>query len=186
MGLLTIIKKQKIKDKEIRVLTLGLDNAGKTTIIRHMLDQDIATISPTMGFEINSITHNNYTINVWDIGGQTSLRNFWGNYFDKTNLVMWVIDCLSLERLEESYQELREKVILQDRLVGVYLVILINKVDMLEDEQDIEKVRVRVIDMLSLEKQIPETEKWLVEMVSGKSGRGLKNVLEWITTREYT
>lgn len=185
MGLLTIIKKQKIKDKEIRVLTLGLDNSGKTTIIRQMLGQDIDTISPTMGFEINSIIHNNFTINVWDIGGQTSLRNFWGNYFDKTNLVMWVIDCLSLERLDESYQELREKVILQDRLVGVYLVILINKVDMLENENDIEKVRIQVIEMLDLEKQIPQLEKWLVQVVSGKSGRGLEKVLDWISSREY-
>lgn len=49
MGLLTIIKKQKLKDNEIRVLTLGLDNSGKTTIIKKMLNQDINTISPTMG-----------------------------------------------------------------------------------------------------------------------------------------
>lgn len=55
MGLLTIIKKQKLKDNEIRVLTLGLDNSGKTTIIKKMLNQDINTISPTMGFQINTL-----------------------------------------------------------------------------------------------------------------------------------
>ena len=47
MGLLSIIKKQKIKDKEIRILMLGLDNSGKTTITKKLLNQDISTISPT-------------------------------------------------------------------------------------------------------------------------------------------
>ena len=67
MGLLTIIKKQKIKDNEIRVLTLGLDNSGKTTIIKNILGEDTSTISPTMGFQINTFTHNGVTLNVWDL-----------------------------------------------------------------------------------------------------------------------
>ena len=79
-----------------------------------------------MGFQINTLfytpktTNNNnnnsnsngndeYTLNIWDIGGQTSLRSFWANYFDKTDIVIWVIDGLSLERLNESYKELKQK-----------------------------------------------------------------------------
>lgn len=184
MGLLTIIRKQKLKDNEIRVLTLGLDNSGKTTIIKQILGENVEEVSPTMGFQINSIFYQDYILNVWDIGGQVSLRNFWSNYFDKTNVVIWVIDSASLERLNESYQELKSKVILQDRLVGIYLLIVINKIDLLDSNQ-VESIKSMVIQGLCLEKQIPQLDKWHVEAVSGKTGQGLNNILDWIITREY-
>lgn len=185
MGLLTIIKKQKIKDNEIRVLTLGLDNSGKTTIIKNILGEDTSTISPTMGFQINTFTHNGVTLNVWDIGGQTTIRSFWGNYFEKTNVVLWVVDTLSLERLKESYEELREKVILQDRLEGVYLIVLINKIDLVADRSLLGSIKNTVEKTLDLKAQIPQTDKWDVQLVSGKTGEGLDGVLDWITSREY-
>ncbi|EMG46654.1 hypothetical protein G210_3092 [Candida maltosa Xu316] len=133
-----------------------------------------------MGFQINTLMHKGFTLNVWDIGGQTSLRVFWGNYFDKTDLVMWVIDGLSLERLEESYRELREKVILQDRLIGIYLMVVINKIDLIP-ETDRQLLKQKVIDLL----QLPPNDKWDVELVSGKSGEGIENILDWIVTRDY-
>lgn len=184
MGLLSIIKKQKIKDKEIRVLMLGLDNSGKTTITKKLLGQDIETVSPTLGFQINTINYNDFNLNVWDIGGQTSLRTFWGNYFDLTDVVVWVIDCLSIERLEESYKELREKVILQDRLSGVFLVILINKIDLVDDGLH-QELKQQVADTLDLHLQIPQEDKWTIKLVSGKSGTGLPDILDWIISREY-
>lgn len=184
MGLLSIIKKQKIKDKEIRVLMLGLDNSGKTTITKKLLNQDVSKVSPTLGFQINTINHHEFNLNIWDIGGQTSLRTFWGNYFDQTNVVIWVIDSLSLERLNESYRELKEKVILQDRLTGVYLVVLINKMDLVEPGLH-QQIRHLVAQTLDLPLQIPQKDKWTIELVSGFSGTGLSNVLNWIITREY-
>ncbi|RCK55566.1 ADP-ribosylation factor-like protein 2 [Candida viswanathii] len=184
MGLLTIIKKQKLKDNEVRVLTLGLDNSGKTTIIKRMLGEDTNSISPTMGFQIKTLQYNNYTLNIWDIGGQTTLRAFWGNYFDKTDVVMWVIDGLSLERLQESYVELREKVILQDRLVGIYLMVVINKIDLIPQEERRE-LKEKVTDLLQLSQQIPQRDKWDVQLVSGKTGEGVECVLDWIISRDY-
>ena len=55
MGLLSILKKQKQKEKELRVLILGLDNAGKTTILKKFNGEDISTISPTLGFNIKTL-----------------------------------------------------------------------------------------------------------------------------------
>jgi len=54
MGLLTILKKVKIKEKEMRLLMLGLDNAGKTTIVKRFNGEDVNTISPTLGFNIKT------------------------------------------------------------------------------------------------------------------------------------
>lgn len=178
MGLLSIIRKQKVKDRELRVLVLGLDNAGKTTIVKQVLGEDTQEISPTMGFEINSLQINGSTLNIWDIGGQTSLRTFWGNYFDDTNVVIWVIDALAIERLNESYKELREKIILQDRLVnGVTLIILVNKMDQVSRDEH-HRMKLRVIEVLNLEREVP-LNQWEVFLVSGKTGDGVKEAIDW-------
>lgn len=179
MGLLSIIRKQKIRDREIRVLVLGLDNSGKTSIIRRWQQRDWKSISPTMGFEINTIQVDGYTLNIWDIGGQTSLRTFWGNYFDKTNVVVWVVDSMSMERIQESYQELRDKVIQQDRLVGVDLVILINKIDLLQLDK-VEQTKRQIVSLLKLESQLP-AEKWTVQAVSAATGENIYDALRAIT-----
>ncbi|KAI3404945.1 hypothetical protein KGF56_002274 [Candida oxycetoniae] len=184
MGLLTIIKKQKQKDKEIRVLALGLDNAGKTTIIKRMLKLDVESVSPTMGFQINTVPYMGHLLNIWDIGGQTTLRAFWGNYFDKTEIVIWVIDGLSMERLNESFLELKEKIILQDRLVGIYLLVAINKVDLVPQEE-LPLLKQNVAKILKLDEYLPDENHWHIELVSGKTGIGIENVLNWIVSRDY-
>jgi ADP-ribosylation factor-like protein 2 len=69
MGLLKILKKMKEKEKEMRILILGLDNAGKTTILKKFNGEDINEISPTLGFNIKTLFFKEFKLNVWDIGG---------------------------------------------------------------------------------------------------------------------
>lgn len=177
MGLLTIIRKQKEKDREIRVLVLGLDNAGKTTIVKKVQGVDTAGISPTMGFQIDSLVYKGYTINMWDIGGQSSLRGFWGNYFDQTDVVIWVVDGMSLERLGESHDELMSKVVVQDRLTGLSLAVVVNKMDGVDEDQW-EAVRARVELVLGLAQMQPGL--WQVFLVSGQVGLGLTGLIDWV------
>jgi small GTP-binding protein len=72
----------------VRILLLGLDNAGKTTIIRRLSDEDTTTIVPTPGFNIKTIVHEGFKLNVWDIGGQKTIRPYWRNYFDRTDALV--------------------------------------------------------------------------------------------------
>lgn len=65
MGLLTILKKVKQKEQELRILILGLDNAGKTTILKKFNGEDVQQISPTVGFNIKSLEYQGYTLNIW-------------------------------------------------------------------------------------------------------------------------
>jgi ADP-ribosylation factor-like protein 3 len=58
MGLLNLLRSLKRDDKEARILVLGLDNAGKTTILKSLSEEDISTIMPTQGFNIKSIVRN--------------------------------------------------------------------------------------------------------------------------------
>ena len=56
MGLLDLIRKMKQKTKkELRILLLGLDNAGKTTILKQLASEDVSHITPTQGFNIKSV-----------------------------------------------------------------------------------------------------------------------------------
>ncbi len=81
MGFMSIVKKAKEKEKEMRLLVLGLDNAGKTTIIKKFNGENINEISPTLGFNIKTLEYENFKLNVWDIGGQKTIRSYWRNYF---------------------------------------------------------------------------------------------------------
>ena len=92
MGLLTLLRKLKRTEKEARILVLGLDNAGKTTILKKMSEEDIDTIMPTQGFNIKSLAHDGFKLNVWDIGGQKAIRPYWKNYYEGTDAL--VSSCL--------------------------------------------------------------------------------------------
>lgn len=181
MGLLSVIRKQKLKDLEIRVLVLGLDNAGKTTILNQTMGRDVTKVAPTMGFQILSFPWYGYNINAWDVGGQTTLRSFWGNYFDKLDVVVWVIDGTCLERLPELYTELREKVIQQDHLAGTYFCVIINKIDMVS-LQDRVPLLEAVTSALRLQEEIPR-DKYIITMTSGLTGEGLREVMDWVVSK---
>lgn len=178
MGLLSIIRKQKIKDREIRVLVLGLDNSGKTTIINNLLGKDPMKVAPTMGFQIHTFSWKNFTLNVWDIGGQSTLRSFWGNYFDKLDVVVWVVDSVNTSRLEELYQELREKVIKQDQLRGTLFVVMVNKADLIE-ELERSNVCAAILSALKLQQEVSAT-KYTICSVLGITGEGLDQSMDWI------
>lgn len=158
MGLYTILKKHRLKDRQLRILFLGLDAAGKSTIVARLLspnaaaDQALKDISPTLGFKISTIEFERYKLNICmalkcsgtdlgDVGGQKTLRAYWRNYFEQTDGVVWVVDSTDRERLRdcavELHQLLQEEVIpsyqrrlLLQRLMGASLLILANKRDL--------------------------------------------------------
>lgn len=164
------------------MLVLGLDNSGKTTIINHLMGRDTSKVSPTMGFQIHTFLWKGYNINAWDVGGQTTLRAFWSNYFDKSDVIVWVIDGTSVQRLNELYRELREKVIKQDQLVGTYFAVVINKMDLLSGEER-QKVQQDVISGLNLLLEL-NPDRYRVQLASGITGDGLTEVVDWIILKE--
>lgn len=88
-GLLSILKRFRPNSvKELRILLLGLDNAGKTTILKQLASEDISHITPTQGFNIKSVQTEGIKLNVWDIGGQRKLRPYWRNYLGNTDVLV--------------------------------------------------------------------------------------------------
>ena len=107
MGLLDLIKKMKKTEKDARILVLGLDNAGKTTILKKLSNEEVKHIQPTQGFNVKSLVQEGFKLNVWDIGGQKAIRKYWENYFDATDALIYVIDSADSKRVEECQEVLK-------------------------------------------------------------------------------
>jgi ADP-ribosylation factor-like protein 2 len=174
MGLLTILKKTKEKEREVRLLMLGLDNAGKTTILKKYNGEDISSISPTLGFNIKTLEYQGYKLNVWDIGGQTTIRSYWRNYFEQTDGLVWVVDSGDKIRLEDCRRELHQ-LLLQERLAGASLLVFCNKQD-LTGALTLEEIR----EFLQLDNF--QTRHWAVVPCSAVTGEGLLTGINWIVS----
>ena len=101
MGLLRFLRKLKLKEKEMRILFLGLDNAGKSSVIKAFMHQSIDDLSPTLGFEIKTVECQGYRLSCWDVGGQSTIRAYWRNYFEATDGVVWVPCDRCLDDMEQ-------------------------------------------------------------------------------------
>eukprot|EP00158_Paraphelidium_tribonemae_P001281 Partr_v1_DN24200_c0_g1_i2_m71069 putative ADP-ribosylation factor-like len=172
MGLLTILKKIREKEREMRLLMLGLDNAGKTTILKRMNDEPIDTISPTLGFNIKTLEHGDYKLNIWDVGGQKSIRSYWRNYFERTEGLIWVIDSADRRRLEDCKGELRE-LLKEERLAGASLLILANKQDLAGALTSEELGRELELDRI-------QSHHWTIVPCSAVTGRNLTEAIDWL------
>merc|ERR1712166_359664 len=172
MGLLSLLRSLRKNDQELRILMLGLDNAGKTTILKKLGDEDITTITPTQGFNIKSVLHEGFKLNVWDIGGQKAIRPYWRNYFDQTDALVYVIDCSDRRRIDETGAELQE-LLQEERLAGVPLLVFANKQDLLnamkEDEVSDAMGLINIRDRV-----------WHLQPCSAKTGDGLQKGMEWL------
>ena len=73
-------------------------------------------------------TPHRYLLNIWDIGGQKTLRSYWRNYFEQTDALVWVVDSADARRLQDCAEELH-KLLLEERLAGATLMIFANKQD---------------------------------------------------------
>ncbi|CAG8561156.1 27322_t:CDS:2, partial [Dentiscutata erythropus] len=172
MGLLSILRKIRQKEKEIRLLVLGLDNAGKTTILKRLNGEPIDTISPTLGFNIKTLEHNGFKLHVFDVGGQKSIRTYWRNYFEKTDGVIWVVDSADRMRLDDCKKEL-QALLLEERLAGASLLVFANKQDLPGALTDVQ-IR-QGLDLNSI-----VTHHWAIQSCSAVTGENLLRGTDWI------
>eukprot|EP00932_Pfiesteria_piscicida_P020333 SRR837773.7138.p1 GENE.SRR837773.7138~~SRR837773.7138.p1 ORF type:complete len:170 (-),score=99.40 SRR837773.7138:98-607(-) len=159
-------------DKEARILMLGLDNAGKTTILKKMSEEDISTIAPTQGFNIKSLVQGDFKLNVWDIGGQRSIRQYWSNYFESSDALVYVVDSSDGKRLAESSEELKQ-LLGEESLAKVPVLIFANKQDLVSAVPADE-----IIAELKLGDIAGHT--WNIQACSAMDGTGLQEGMEWV------
>jgi ADP-ribosylation factor protein 1 len=151
-----------------RVLLLGLDGAGKTTILYKVkLNENIVTI-PTIGFNVETVTPcKGVTFTVWDVGGQNKIRPLWRHYFQNTQGLLFVVDSSDRDRIAESADELHS-IVTDDSMRGVPVVVIANKQDLPNACSCGE-----LADKLHLDRLSQTKNKWFIQSACAISGEGI-------------
>jgi ADP-ribosylation factor-like protein 1 len=192
--------------KEVRILILGLDNAGKTTILYRLQnesDEAVQTI-PTIGFNVETLQYKNIKVRssfcrnvvslfilyltkfmcllifkmikfqVWDLGGQTSIRPYWRCYYPNTDAIIFVVDSADTERMPVARGELAA-MLEEDELKDAILLVFANKQDQ-KGAMNAEQIS----DALGL----PEVRnrQWSIQETSALKGKGLFEGFDWLVT----
>jgi ADP-ribosylation factor protein 1 len=157
---------------EARLLMLGLGNSGKTTILYKIkLNEEVATI-PTIGFNVETLTHNNVDLTIWDVGGSDRIRILWRHYYANTKAIIYVVDCSDCPSLEESKEELW-KMMEEPELENVPILIYANKCDL-----PTALGTAAIAEHLNLHSI--KKRDWYIQAAFAKTGKGLFEGLDWI------
>ncbi|XP_068673043.1 ADP-ribosylation factor-like protein 1 [Montipora capricornis] len=158
--------------KELRILILGLDGAGKTTILYRLQVGEVVTTIPTIGFNVETVTYKNLKFQVWDLGGQTSIRPYWRCYYSNTDAIIYVVDSVDKDRIGISKQELIA-MLEEDELKKAILVVFANKQDM-EGAMSASEVST-ALGLAAL-----KSRTWSIFKTSALKGDGLDEAMEWL------
>lgn len=157
-------------DREYKIVLVGLANAGKTTILYKMSLGEVVSAHPTIGSNVEEVKHANTRLQVWDLGGQESLRNSWSLYFTSADAMIFVVDSTDSENTVLAKMELFNLLVHPD-LREVPILVLANKVD-LEEAMSSEQIS----EILNLP-AIKEHE-WFLQRCSAMTGEGLAEGLD--------
>ncbi|GMS83902.1 hypothetical protein PENTCL1PPCAC_6077, partial [Pristionchus entomophagus] len=109
---------------DARVVFLGIDGSGKTTLVAKLKKTDpLLGHAPTIGFNVETVHHRNFRLNIWDVGGLPKLRPCWRHYYMHTQAVIFVLDGACEERYEEALNEFHSV----SSQVACPLVVVINR-----------------------------------------------------------
>ncbi|RDX90281.1 ADP-ribosylation factor 2, partial [Mucuna pruriens] len=187
--------------KEMRILMVGLDAAGKTTILYKMKLGEIVTTIPTIGFNVETVEYKNINFTVWDVGGQDKIRPLWRHYFQNTQGIIFVVDSNDRERILEARDELHRMLSevnselllnfihgalqikkmqglpfdIKDELRDATILVFANKQDLPGALSVAE-----ITDKLGLHSL--RLRRWYIQSTCATSGEGLYEGLDWLSS----
>ena len=160
--------------KEVRILMLGLDAVGKTTILYQLKMGETVKTIPTLGFNVERIENKNFNFNIWDVGGQDKIRVLWKHYYQNTDGLIFVVDSNDQDRIEDAAEELK-KMLAEEELKDCCVLVMANKQDLngaLAPGEVTEKLQMGAL----------KGRTWLVQGTSATTGQGLKEGLDWMAS----
>nr|XP_019603078.1 PREDICTED: putative ADP-ribosylation factor-like protein 5C isoform X2 [Rhinolophus sinicus] len=161
--------------EEHKVIIVGLENAGKTTILYQFLMNEVVHTCPTIGSNVEEIVLRKTHFLMWDIGGQEALRSTWNTYYSNTEFIILVIDSTDRERLLTTREELY-KMLAHEALRDASVLIFANKQDM---KDSMTTVEISQFLTLSAIKDHP----WHIQGCCALTGEGLPAGLQWMQSR---
>eukprot|EP01016_Furgasonia_blochmanni_P010752 TRINITY_DN1461_c0_g1_i4.p1 TRINITY_DN1461_c0_g1~~TRINITY_DN1461_c0_g1_i4.p1 ORF type:complete len:158 (+),score=16.43 TRINITY_DN1461_c0_g1_i4:321-794(+) len=135
------------------------------------LNEVVQTV-PTIGFNVETVTHKNVKLQVWDLGGQTGIRPYWRSYYPNTHAIIYVVDSADKDRIGISKEELLG-ILEEEELKNVPILVLANKQDLKTAMTEAE-----ISEALGLTSL--QNRQWAIFKCSALTGFGLQDGMEWI------
>jgi small GTP-binding protein len=158
---------------EMRILMVGLDAAGKTTILYKLKLGEVVTTIPTIGFNVETVEYKNISFTVWDVGGQDKIRPLWRHYYQNTQGLIFVVDSNDRDRVEDAKEELT-KMLNEDEMREAVLLVFANKQDLPNAMTAAE-----VTEKLGLNQM--RNRQWFIQSACATTGDGLYEGLDWMS-----
>ena len=153
---------------------LGLDAAGKTTILYKLHIGEVLSTVPTLGFNVEKVQYKNVVFTVWDVGGQEKLRPLWRHYFNNTDALIFVVDSLDRDRVDRAAEEFHA-IINDFHMRNSAILVFANKQDMKNALSAAE-----VAEALGMHEL--RGRKWHVQSAVATQGLGLYEGLDWLSS----
>eukprot|EP00054_Salpingoeca_dolichothecata_P017537 m.105498 g.105498 ORF g.105498 m.105498 type:complete len:214 (+) comp22494_c0_seq5:113-754(+) len=162
--------------EQVRLLMVGLDAAGKTTILYQLKLGEVITTIPTIGMNVESVETSNLVIQTMDTGGRCRIRPLWHHYYQNTNAIVFVVDSNDRERMPEAAEEIA-KMANEELLSDCVYLVLANKQD-LANSMSVQQVT----DALQLHTSLG-SKPWNIFGTSGHEKESIKEALSWLSDR---
>jgi len=166
--------------QEMRILMVGLDAAGKTTILYKLKLGEVVTTITTIGFNVETVEYKNISFTVWDVGGQDKIRPLWRHYYQNTQGIIFVVDSNDRERIDDaqgadnSAKEELHRMLSEDELRDAVLLVFANKQD-LPNAMTVNEVTERLgLNQL-------RNRQWYIQATCATTGDGLYEGLDWLS-----
>jgi len=161
--------------RDLNIACIGLDGAGKTTILYRMSMGVYARTMPTVAFNVEQLTVSGLTFKTWDLGGQTSLRQHWKHYLTSMDAIVYVVDSQDEDRLYTSRDELFRVLNNPDvQMQAAPLLIFLNKCD----DQLITKETLK--EVFEIDAWVSEERAVTVCECVGKTGKNVDVGFRWL------
>ena len=160
-----------------KIIIVGLDNSGKSTLINHLQPEELQQpeITATVGFREEQFVKNKINFTVYDMSGQGKYRDLWAQYYESSEAIIFMIDAADHLRIKVAKNEL--EMLLQNeglREREVPIIFFANKMDIASAMQPPD-----VCDGLELENIIDRP--WHIQGCSAKTGDGVEYGMNWLT-----
>ena len=199
MGNFASIFKRLLTKREIRILMVGLDAAGKTTILYKLKFGGNVSTLPTIGFNVETVEYKNINFTVWDVGGQDRIRPLWRHYYVNAQALIFVVDSNDRDRISEARDELH-RMLSEDELKDAVLLVFANKQvfycaqtksqhkftefnSVVISQQDLPRAMsvAELTDKLGL--LLLRQREWYIQATCAPTAKGLHQGLDWLSTQ---
>lgn len=171
--------------QEMELTILGLQNAGKTTLVNLISTGDFTDDRiPTVGFNMRRVQKGGVTLKIWDLGGQARFRTMWERYCRGVSAVLFVVDAADRERFETAKVELHD-ILSRPSLSGIPVLVLANKSDLPAAVKSVDEIvdlfGLRMLSQSLMSGTGPTTTREVAcYSISAKEKSNIDVTLEWL------